>query len=134
MVTTSSNHSEILVIHGASHECEWLRSMIKHFQESYELFPIKDTLIVLHEDNVAFIIQIKEGYIKGDLTKHISSKFFYTHELQKMGEIDVQQIRSCDYLANLFTKALPTTTFKKFIYQIGMGQLKYFNIKSSKTT
>lgn len=81
MVTTSLNHSEILVIHEASHECEWLRSTIKHFQESYELSPIKDIMTVLHEDNVAFITQIKEGYIKGDLTKHISSKFFYTHEL-----------------------------------------------------
>ena len=32
-----------------------------------------------------------KGYIKGDRTKHISPKFFYTHELQKSGEIDVQQ-------------------------------------------
>ena len=30
MVVTSSNHSEILAIHEASHECVWLRSMIQH--------------------------------------------------------------------------------------------------------
>ena len=30
MVVTSSNHSEILAIHEASHECIWLRSMIQH--------------------------------------------------------------------------------------------------------
>ena len=30
MVATSSNHSEILAIHEASHECVWLRSMIQH--------------------------------------------------------------------------------------------------------
>ena len=45
---------------------------------------------MLHEDNVAYIEQIKGGFIKGDRTKYISSKFFYTHELQKKGEIDVQ--------------------------------------------
>ena len=50
---------------------------------------------MLHEDNAACIAQIKGGFIKGDRTKHISPKFFYTHELQKKCEIDVQQIRSC---------------------------------------
>ncbi|RVW45253.1 Retrovirus-related Pol polyprotein from transposon TNT 1-94 [Vitis vinifera] len=58
------------------------------------------------------------GYIKGDRTKHISPKFFYTHELQKSGEIDVQQIRSSDNLADLFTKSLPTSTFKKLIHRL----------------
>ena len=58
--------------------------------------------------------------IKGDITKHISPKLFYTHELQKSGEIDVQQIRSSDNLADLFTKSLLTLTFKKLIHNIGM--------------
>ncbi|KAL8144892.1 hypothetical protein AgCh_003193 [Apium graveolens] len=48
---------------------------------------------VMFEDNTACIDQLKEGYIKGDGTKHISPKFFYTHEFQKNGKIDVQQIR-----------------------------------------
>ena len=64
--------------------------------------------------------KIKGGYIKDERTKHISPKFFYTHELQKRHEINVQQIRSNDNLVNLFTKALPTMTFKKSIYQIEM--------------
>ena len=46
---------------------------------------------MLHEDNAACIAQIKGGFIKGDRTKHISPKFFYTHELQKKCEIDVQK-------------------------------------------
>ena len=50
--------------------------------------------------------------------------FFYTLVLQKNGEIDVQQIRSNDNLVDLFTKSLPTSTFKKLTYKIGMGQLK----------
>ena len=32
--------------------------------------------------------------------------FFYTHELQKNGEIDVQQIYSCDNLVDLVKKSL----------------------------
>jgi len=50
------------------------------------------------------IAQIIGGYIKGDRIKHISPKFFYTHELHKRENVDIQQIQSSEYLADLFTK------------------------------
>ena len=130
-VATSSNHSEIIAIHEASCECIWLRSMIHHIQESCGLSSVKDKPTILFEDNVACIAQIKGGYIKGDRTKHISPKFFYTHEFQKNGEIDVQQIRSNDNLADLFTKALPTSTFKKLIYKVGMRKVNDVDMMGS---
>ncbi|CAL8155274.1 unnamed protein product [Prunus armeniaca] len=65
-----------------------------------------DTPTILNEDNAAYIVQITGEYIKGD-NKHISPKFFYTHELQKSQEIKVRQIHSSDNLAYLFTKSLP---------------------------
>ena len=40
------------------------------------------------------------------------------------GDIDVKQIRSCDNLADMLTKPLPTATFKKMVHNIGMHQLK----------
>ncbi|GJT00973.1 retrovirus-related pol polyprotein from transposon TNT 1-94 [Tanacetum coccineum] len=79
--------------------------------------------IVLYEDNAACIAQLKEGYIKGDRTKHILPAFLFTHNLQKNGDIIVQQVRSSDNLADLFTKALPTLTFRKLSHNIGMRQL-----------
>ena len=81
MVATSSNHSKILAIHEASCECIWLRSMIQHIRESCGLSCIKGDLTIFFEDNVAWIAWIKWCYIKGDITKHISPKFLYTHEL-----------------------------------------------------
>ena len=66
----------------------------------------------------------KSKSIKGDRTKHISPKFFFTHDLEKNGEIDVQQIRSKDNLADLFTKSLPTATFEKLVHRIGMRRYK----------
>ena len=90
--------------------------MIQHIRKSCGLSSIKNKPIVLYEDNVACIAQVKGGYIKGDRTKHISPKFFYTNELHNSGEINVQQIRSSDNLADLFTKALLTTTFKKLVH------------------
>ena len=64
--------------------------MIQYIQETCGLPFIRGNVTKLYEDNVACIAQIKGGFIKYDKTKHISPKFFYTHELQKKGEIDVQ--------------------------------------------
>ena len=75
---------------------------------------------IVYEDNAACIAQLKEGYIKGDKMKHISPKLFFMHDLQQNGNINVQQIRSSDNLAYLFIKSLPTLTFKKLVYKIGM--------------
>jgi hypothetical protein len=42
-------------------------------------------------------------YVKRNLTKHITPKLFYPHELQKREEIKILQVRSCDNIADLFT-------------------------------
>ena len=94
-------------------------------------FPMTIYPTTLFKDNATCIAQINGGYIKGDKTKHIFPKFFYTHELQNNGEIDVQQICSSDNLGDLFTKALPTSTFRKLRYKIGMRQPKDVNMRGS---
>lgn len=126
LVATSSNHAEILALHESSRECVWLRSLIEHIRRSCQLSPTTDTPTTIFEDNAACIAQMREGFIKGDRIKHISPKFFYTHELQKNGEIDVQQVRSTDNLADLFTKSLPKSTFQKLVYGIGMRRAQTF--------
>ena len=107
-----------------SRECVWLKSIIQHIHKNYGLSSIIISPTILYEDNAAYITQIRGGYIKGDRNKHIAPKFFYTHELQKSGDIDVKQIQLCDNLADMFTKPLPTTTFKKMVHNIGMHQPK----------
>ncbi|XP_059315934.1 secreted RxLR effector protein 161-like [Lycium ferocissimum] len=96
IVATSSNHAEIIAIHEASRECVWLRSVIHFIRERCGLKCDTKLPTVLYEDNAACIAQLKGGFIKGDRTKHISPKLFFTHDLQKKGDIDVQQIRSSD--------------------------------------
>ena len=85
MVAISSNHLELPAIHEASPECIWLRSMIQHIWETCGLSSIKNNPTILYEDTTSCIAQIK-----GDRTNHISPRFFYTHELQKNCEIDIQ--------------------------------------------
>ena len=106
---------------------KWVVSVfgwVQHICENCGLSSIIKSPTILYEDNVACITQIRGGYIKGDRNKHIAPKFFYTHELQKSGNIDIKQIRSCDNLADMFTKSLPTVNFKKMVHNIGMRRLK----------
>ena len=50
--------------------------------------------------------------------------FFYPHELQNNREIDNIQTKSCDNLADLFTKSIPYPTFSKCVEWIGMRRLR----------
>ncbi|KAL0291593.1 UNVERIFIED_CONTAM: Retrovirus-related Pol polyprotein from transposon TNT 1-94 [Sesamum calycinum] len=124
LVATSSNHAELIALYEAGRECVWLKSLIHYVCESCGLESIEKSPTVIYEDNAACITQIKDGYIKGDRTKHISPKFLSTHELQVEGKVDVKQIPSSQNLADLFTKALPTKVFKQLIHNIGMRRLK----------
>jgi hypothetical protein len=124
LTATSSNHAELIVLYDAGRECVWLRPMIQYIQEECDLELVREKPTVIYENNTACIAQIKEGYIKGDRTKHISSKFFSTHDLQKNGLINVCQIKSSDNLADLFTKSLPKNIFEHLSHKIGICQLK----------
>ena len=76
---------------------------------------MKIMLLVLHK-------------LREDISKVIGPSisrrnFFYTHELQESQQIDVKQIQSINNLADLFTKSLPTSTFEKLVYVIGMRRV-----------
>ncbi|KAG7584130.1 Reverse transcriptase RNA-dependent DNA polymerase [Arabidopsis suecica] len=120
LVATSSNHAEIIALHEASRECVWLRSISRHIQTSSGI-SLNTEPTILYEDNAACVAQTKEGYIKNDRTKHIPPKFFsYTKELVKNKDIEVRYVRSSENSADLFTKSLPTSMFRKHVHNIGM--------------
>jgi hypothetical protein len=78
----------------------------------------------MYEDNASCIAQMRAAYIESNLTKHVAPKLFYPHQLQKVGETEILQTKSCDDLAGLFTKSLPTSFFQKYVFGIDMRQLK----------
>ena len=123
MVTTSSNHLEMIALYEASRECVWLRPVVQHIRGSCGIAINDISPIVFYEDNAACVTQMSNGYVKESLTKHIAPKFFYPHELQKNGVIIIKKVRSSDNLVDLFTKSLPTSTFEKYVYGIGMHRL-----------
>ncbi|XP_026420306.1 uncharacterized protein LOC113316309 [Papaver somniferum] len=77
----------------------------------------------IYEDNAACIEQMKQGYIKGDNTKHISPKFFYNQQQQCLLNIQINKVPSDENMADLFTKSLPKSLFEKHVKSIGLRKL-----------
>ncbi|KAD2803914.1 hypothetical protein E3N88_37291 [Mikania micrantha] len=124
LVATSSNHAEVIALHEASRECVWLRSMSQHILTSCGLEKDQNPTL-MYEDNAACVSQMKEGYIKSDRTKHIPQRLFsYTRDLIKDNQVDMRYVQSSNNSADLFTKALPTTTFRKHVHDIGMRHVQ----------
>jgi hypothetical protein len=63
LIDTSTNNSEIIELYEAAHECEWLRKVINHIQDSYGIEFIRSPTII-YEDNVVCIAQMQSGYVK----------------------------------------------------------------------
>ena len=55
---------------------------------------VNNSHTIIYEDNVVCVAQVRGGYIKGDKIKHISSKFFYAHELQENQQVDLNKFSS----------------------------------------
>ena len=66
---------------------------------------------------------MKQGFIKGDNTKHIAPKYFYNQQQQTLLKIEVNQVRFEENVVDLFTKSLPKSTFEKHVKSIGMLKL-----------
>jgi hypothetical protein len=112
-----------MALYEAARECGLLRRVINHIQVLCGIEPIRSPTII-YKDNAACVAQMKSGYVKSNVSKHITPKLFYPHELQVNGEISILQIKSCNNLTYLFTKCLPYATFSKCVAGIDMYQLR----------
>jgi len=120
-----SNHVEFLAIREVSREFVWLRSIIQHVWQTCGLSLRKMNSTTIYEDNSACIAQLKEWYIKGNKIKHILPKFFFIHDLQRNGNVEIKKIRSCKNLAYLFAKSLLRRTFEYSVHKIGLHHLNH---------
>ena len=100
--------------------------MINHIQQLCGIGSIESPTII-YEDNFACVTPMQTGYIKSNVTKHVTPKLFYPHELQENKEINILQIKLYDNLTDLFTKSLPTSVFQKLVcgnFEICQNQRK----------
>ena len=59
LMTTSTNHSEIIALYEATHECVWLHRMINHIQQSCGIGSI-ESHTVIYKDNWLMLQRCKQ--------------------------------------------------------------------------
>jgi hypothetical protein len=122
LVATSTTHSEIIALYEFSRECVWLCRMINHILQSCGIgfieSPTWSMNIMLH-----VLFRWRRFILRATLQSILPPKLFYPYKLQNNGEINILQTKSCDNLADLFTKSLFYGIFSKCVEGVGMRRL-----------
>lgn len=123
ITATSTMNAEIIALFDATKEAVWISNFIIDLYKGLKI-DHKALPITIYEDNQACISQIKSGYIKSNMNKHLSPKFYFTSDMQTMGRIKVAPISSSNNLADIFTKILPGPRHRDLRHQIGVRSLE----------
>ena len=93
--------------YGAAQENTWLKLLMEDWHQKIE-YPIP-----LHCDN-QFAIRLTENPMFRARTKHVEVHYHFIRENALKEEIEMQQIKTDDQVADLFTKGLNTGKHESF--------------------
>lgn len=110
VIALSTTEAEYIAAAECCKELLYLKSLFE------ELLGIT-ILIELNIDNQSAIALIKNG-VMNKRSKHIDVKFRFLHELARDGIVKIKYCPTNDQLADILTKPLNATKFKKFKEQL----------------
>ncbi|UYV66363.1 hypothetical protein LAZ67_4001469, partial [Cordylochernes scorpioides] len=115
VVALSTTEAEYIAASMASREAVWLKLLIK------ELTPNDNPVPLMIDNQSAIRLILNPEFHKR--TKHVDVKFHFIREQHKMKIIKIFNCPTEEQLADLLTKALPATRFKRLFKDIGMSAL-----------
>lgn len=124
---TSTSNAELIALFEASKECVWIRRFLSTLHEACRL-DFNPSPTIIYEDNSTTIHQVKTGFIKTEITKHISPKFWWTHDIDGV-DINTTKIDTKNNTADIFTKVMTEDNLEK--HRIGLGLYDLETIKES---
>ena len=107
--------SEFIALAAAGKEAEWLRNMLLDIK----LWPQPMPAISLYCDSQATMSKAFSKMYNGK-SRHISLRHEYVRQLISDGIISIIYVKSCNNLADPFTKALPRDVVKKTSAGLGL--------------
>jgi hypothetical protein len=113
IVTTSTTEAEYVAMCNATKEAVWLRSLLDEIGYGQP----KSTLICA--DNQSSIV-LSEDQANHTRTKHIDLRYHFVRERTLLGEVHFRYVKSCDNVADVFTKALPYPAFSLLRKRLGV--------------
>jgi hypothetical protein len=106
----STTESEYIALAECSKQGQWLRGLLRELQRSQYL--PEGLAVPIYSDNQACIAVAKDP-VAHSRTKHIDVRYHYIRELISFGKTTVQYCPTEDMLADVLTKPLPITAFKR---------------------
>ena len=114
-VSLSTTEAKYRAAAGTTQESTWLKLLME------DLHQIIDYPISLHCDNQS-AIRLAENPVFHARTKHVEVHYHFIREKVLKEEIEMQQIKTDDQVADLFTKGLNTGKHESFRCQLNMVQ------------
>lgn len=112
-ISTSTTEAEYIALSEASKQGQWIRGLLRELQRTQYL---TNTLSVpIFSDNQACITLAKDP-ISHSRTKHIDVRYHYIRQLVAFGKAYIEYKPTGKMLADLLTKPLALTAFRRCIY------------------
>ena len=107
IVTRSSTESELVGISDTLSQILWVREFL--MAQGLRLGPA-----VLYQDNMSTIFLANKGRSTSERTRHIKIRYFFITHYVENKEIRIEHMPTTRMIADILTKALHGTLFKKF--------------------
>ena len=107
LVTRSTTEAEYVALSEAAAEAIFLRALLE------ELGDDVTSAVTIYEDNAPAIFVAENTTVSGR-TKHIDVHYHYIREQIIAGRLRVKHVSTTEQVADIFTKALPQPSFRKF--------------------
>jgi Reverse transcriptase (RNA-dependent DNA polymerase) len=104
--TTSSAEAELVALADSGGQVLWTREFLIH--QGYDI-----GAAIIKEDNQSAIQLIQNGKSNSARTRHIAVRYFFLTDRIKSGEIKVEYLNTSDMIADILTKPLQGSMFKR---------------------
>ena len=111
-VSTSTAESEYIALTDAAKQAVWIRGLLRELNLTEYLSP--SLAAPIFSDNQA-CISIAKDPVAHRRTKHFDIRYHYIRELVSSGKVTVDYINTADMIADVLTKPLPFTAFRRCI-------------------
>ena len=106
LMSKSSTEAELIGVSDVLSQVIWTRDFL--LAQGYDVGPAK-----LYQDNESTIVLAEKGYSTNSKTRHIAIRYFFVKDRIDAGEVALEHLPTEQMLADLLTKPLQGTLFRK---------------------
>ena len=106
IVTKSSTEAELVGLSDSTNQSIFIRTFL--IAQGYKMEPV-----IIYQDNQSCMALVERGRSGAERTRHIQIRYFWVKERVDTGEVRVEYLRSEDMYANVLTKPLQGSQFRR---------------------